>query len=138
MKKIVFIVLAIMAICHAGCKKDDSVNSTSANVPVIANTTNAFTFSLTAKSYTANAEYNLSFSTDSLACSLTVVNQTEGNASLKIIDSANSTVYGDSVLTNKVVAFTQANKGIPKNITLVFKGYTGTLTFALARNNSPH
>jgi hypothetical protein len=136
MKKIIIVTSLVITICLLGCKEDTSTNSTStpANIPVIANTTNAFAFTLVANSYTSNSAYNLSFSTDSLSCSITVANQTSGNASLKILDSTSSIVYSDSLLSNKVLAFTQANKGIPKSIKLAFNNYTGTLVIALSRN----
>jgi hypothetical protein len=136
MNKIIIVTLLVATICFVGCKEDTSTNSMSANIPVVANTTNAFAFTLVANSYTSNAEYNLSFSTDSLSGSIMISNQTSGNASLTILDSNNSIVYSDSLLSNKVVAFTQASKGIPKIIKLAFSSYTGTLIFALSRNNS--
>jgi hypothetical protein len=134
MKKIIIVTSLVITICLLGCKEDTSTNSTPANIPVIANTTNAFAFTLVANSYTSNSAYDLTFSTDSLACSITVTNQTSGNASIKILDSTSSIVYSDSLLSNKVLAFTQANKGIPKSIKLAFNNYTGTLVFALSRN----
>ena len=136
MKKIIIASFLTAAIYFAGCKEDAFTNSDSTNVPVVANSTNAFAFVLAANSYSSSAEYNLSFSTDSLSCSIIVSKQTSGTASLIISDSSNSIVYSDSLLSNKVVAFTQANKGIPKIIRMTFKSYTGTLNFALSRNYS--
>jgi serine protease inhibitor len=135
MKKVITTTLLAITICLWGCKKDDTIiNPTSANIPVIASTTNAFTYTLVANSFTSTTTYNVAFSTDSLACSTTVTNQTSGNASLKISDSTSAIVYSDSSLTNKVLAFTQAHKGIPKTIQVTFTNYTGTLVFALSRN----
>ena len=138
MKKTIVAAILVAIMCFAGCKENTSTNSTSTNIPVIANTTNAFAFTLAASSYTSNAEYNLTFSTDSLSCSIIAANQTSGNASISISDSSNSIVYSDSVLTYQVLAFTQENKGIPKLIKLVFNNYTGTLEVALSRTNSNH
>ncbi len=134
--KIIIIALLAGTIFFVGCKENILTNSTSANIPVIANTTNAFAFTLIANSYSSEIEYDLSFSTDSLSYSITVFNQTSGDGSLTILDSNNSIVYSDTLLINKVVAFTQAAKGIPKTIKLTFNNYTGTLSFALSRNNS--
>jgi hypothetical protein len=134
MKKIVFVLSLAITICLWGCKDNTSTNPTFTNYPVAANTTDAFSYTVTADSYTTTAAYDVSFSTDSLACSITVTNQTSGNASLKITDSTNATVYSDSLLTNKVLAFTQTHKGIPKNIQLAFHQYTGTLVFVLSRS----
>jgi hypothetical protein len=137
MKKIITTTLLTITICLWGCKEDGTsinINPTSANIPVIACTTNAFTYTLVANSFTSTTTYNVVFSTDSLVCSTTVTNQTSGNASLKISDSTGAIVYSDSSLTNKVLAFTLAQKGIPKNIQMTFTNYTGTLVFALSRN----
>ena len=137
--------LSLLVLILVGCKKDLSVNPTGtttpvdqiiANTPMIANTHNAFVLELVATAYTSNTVYPLSFSTDSLSCSMTITGQTTGNGSLRIIDSNSSTVYSDSTLSNKIVALTQAGKGIPKNITLVFNNYTGIINFALSRSNA--
>ncbi len=134
MNKIILVTLLVTTICFIGCKDDATTNSTPSNIPVVANTTNAFSYSIVANSYSSSTDYNLTFTSDSLSCTITVTNQTLGNASVKILDSTNSIVYSDSLLSNKVVAFTQANKGIPKTLKLTFNNYTGTLIFALSRN----
>ena len=134
--KIIIIILLVGTIFFVGCKENILTDSTFANIPVIANTTNAFAFTLVANSYTSDIEYDLSFSTDSLSYSITVFNQTSGDGSLIILDSNNSIVYSDTLLIDTVVACTQAAKGIPKTMKLTFNNYTCTLSFALSRNNS--
>lgn len=139
MKKTTVAAFILLTYMFAGCKEDstsNSENSANANMPVIANTKNAFALNVTAQSYSATIEYDLSFSMDSLACSLTVIGQTTGNGILRVVDSTNSTVYADSLLQNKVAASTQTGKGIPRKIKMVFNNYTGILSFAMARNNS--
>ncbi len=135
MNKSILWKLALLIVILVSCKKEASINSPAANTPVVANTQNAFSFNVAANSYTATCEYTLSFSTDSLACSLTVAGQTTGSGSLRIADSNYSTVYADSMLRNQVVAFTQTGKGVPKHIEMLFNGYTGTISFALSRDN---
>jgi serine protease inhibitor len=136
------ILLWVLMVWCVGCKDNTSSNNPAVvngtNTPVIANTSNAFAFTLTANAYTANTVYDVSFSSDSLACSLTIAHQTTGAGSLIILDSTNSLVYSDSTLSNKVVALTQSNKGIPKSIRMIFNGYTGTIYFALSKNGSTH
>jgi hypothetical protein len=137
MKKVAVIVATMLVCLVAGCKKDSTTSpeaGANANIPVIANTMNAFALNLTAQSYSATIEYDLSFSTDSLACSLTVVGQTQGNGILRVADSSYSTVYADSSLQNKVAASTQTGKGIPRKIKAVFNNYTGVISFAMARS----
>ncbi len=133
MKNAIIVIMFLATICFVGCKQDTSTNSPSSSIPIIANTTDAFAFALVANSYTSSTEYNLTFSTDSLSFAITVSNQTTGSASFIILDSNSVVVYSDSLLSNKVLAFTQTNKGIPKIIKLNFNNYTGTLNIALAR-----
>ena len=127
--------LASLTAVFTSCQKENTVNSPVTNIAVVANTQNAFSFTLPASSYSATLDYSLSFTTDTLACSLTVTGQTTGSGSLRIADSNYSTVYADSMLTNQVVAFTQTGKGVPKRINMVFAGYTGTVTLALSRSH---
>jgi len=142
MNKILMSSIVFLASMIAGCNKDAAIDpainnlQVITNTPVIASTQNVFSLTLTAKSYTASSQYDLSFSTDTLACALTVTGQTAGNGILRVIDSNNSVVYADSALSNKVIASTQTGKGIPKNIKLIFIDYTGTINFALSRNAS--
>ena len=136
MNKTTLWVLVLLMAGSLGCRKENTATSPEANTIVIANTLNAFSFQLSANSYTATLDYTTSFSTDSLACSVTVTGYASGSGSISIADSNYSSVYADSILTNQVVAFTQAGKGVPRRIHLVFSQYTGTIVFALARNGS--
>ncbi len=138
MKQTMVMTAVVVVALVAGCKKDNSVNSPTVNIPVVTNVQNAFTFNLSANSYTATSQYTMSFSTDTIACSLTVTGQTAGSGSLTIADSGYATVYANPTLSNQVVVFTQSGKGIPKRISMAFNDYTGTISLALARGNSAH
>ncbi len=142
MNKILMSSVILLAGMMAGCNNNVAVDPANnnlqvvTNTPVIASTLNVFSITLTAKSYTASSQYDVSFTTDTLACALTVTGQTSGNGILRIIDSNNFVVFADSALGNKVLASTQTGKGIPKNAKLIFIDYTGTINFALSRNAS--
>ena len=139
MNKLVLIAALAAFSALVGCdKKNNPTNPPVANIPVVTNVPDAFTFNLSATSYTGTQQYTLSFSTDTVACSLTVTGQTAGSGSLIVADSNYSTVYADSVLSNQVVVFTQSGKGVPKRIVLAFNGYSGTISFTLARGSSAH
>ncbi len=132
-----FLIVSIVAVAlTGGCKKNNSVNAPIVNTPVVTNVPNAFTFNLNATAYTGTPRYTLSFSTDTLACSLTVTGKTTGSGSLIVVDSNYSTVYADSALSNQVVVFTQSGKGVPKRISMMFKSYAGTISFALSRSSA--
>ena len=138
-------ILILLAGITAGCNKDSVLGPGSnqipidqiiANTPVIANTQNAFAFELVAAAYSSSITYPLSFSTDTLACSLTITGHTSGGGFIKIVDSNNTTVISDSTLGNKIAAFTQSGRGIPKTISMVFINYTGNINFALSRSKA--
>ena len=129
----------------AGCNKDSllgpggtqiPIDQIIANTPVVANTQNAFALDLVAVAYTSSITYPLSYSTDTLACSMTITGHTSGGGFIKIVDSNNTTVIADSTLGNKIAAFTQSGRGIPKTISLVFINYTGNINFALSRSKA--
>ena len=136
MKKLLLISFLVIAAYFAGCKEDTTVNPPYSNTPIIASTNNAFTFTLAANSYSANVEYELSFTTDSLAYSIIVSGFSSGSGSLTMMDSNSSNIYVETLRGNKVVAFTQTNHGIPKKVKLVFNGFSGTFNFALSRSNT--
>jgi hypothetical protein len=128
------LLLAIMVL--VGCKENSTVSiqsSASQNIPVVVSTTNAFTFAIDANAYTASNVYDLTFSTDSLACTLAVGGYVSGNASLYIRDSTTFNVFNDSITTNQASATTQAGKGTPRQFTLSCNNFTGKISFALSR-----
>ena len=136
MKKVLLIPLLVFTVYFLGCDEDNSLNPTYSNIPVIASTSNAFAFTLVANSYSADHEYELSFTTDSLAYSIIVSVYSSGNGSVTILDSNGSNIHAESLQGNKVVAFTQTNHGIPKKVKLAFNRFSGTFNFALSRSNT--
>ena len=137
MKKLLLISFLVIAAYFAGCKEDTTVNPPYSNTPIIASTNNAFTFTLAANSYSANVEYELSFTTDLLAYSIIVSGFSSGSGSLTVeMNASSSYVFVESLQGNKVVAFTQTNHGIPKKVKLVFNGFSGTFNFALSRSDT--
>ena len=136
MKYLSLIFLLILTFCFAACTEDTSVNSENSNTPVIASTQNAFAYTLVANSFSNNTEFDLDFTSDSLAYSLVVTGYKSGNGSIAVIDSNSSNIYSETLQSNKVIAFTQTNHGIPKKFKIALNGFTGTLVFSLARSNS--
>jgi hypothetical protein len=137
-----YLLLAVLACLLAGCKKDDApagpdvvVFDGASNIPVIANAPNAFAFTLAAHSYTATVEYDLAFTTDTLSYSMTIMGQSAGTGSLRVTDASSAIVCADSSLKNTIAAFTQNGKGVPRKIKLSFTGYSGSISFALARGH---
>mgnify|MGYP001579145856 FL=1 len=126
-------------IMFVGCK-EFSTSSTPPtiinNTAVVVTVTNAFTYAIDANAYTTNKIYDLSFSTDSLACTLTVGGYLSGNASINIGSTTNTVVYSDSIFSNKTIVILQSGKGIPKQCTLICNNFTGKISFVLSRIQS--
>ncbi len=137
-RRFVLSVLVLVSML-VGCNK----NSTSPtvviiNTPVAVSVTNAFTFTIDASGYSANAGYDLSFNTDSLVYSLVVSNFNSGNASVAVSNLTGGVTMRDSVFSNKVNTIIQSGTGIPKRCTLGFQNFTGRLTLALTSNQTKH
>jgi len=136
MKKILFLSLLALAANFLSCTEETVLEPPYTNTPVIKSTTNAFSYVLAANSFSGNMEYELAFTSDSLAYSIVVSNYQSGSGSLTILDGKDTTVYTEPLQSNKVLAFTQANKGIPMRIKFLFNGFSGTLTLGLAKSST--
>ena len=134
MKKPIFISLLSLAAYFFSCTEETVLEPPYANTPVIKSTTNAFSYVLAGNSFSGNMEYELAFTSDSLAYSIVVSSYKSGSGSLTILNGNNTIVYSEPLQSNKVLAFTQMNKGIPNRIKFLFNGFSGTLTFGLAKS----
>jgi hypothetical protein len=131
-----FILILFAIVIFVGCKENSNVTiqtSTPQNTPVVVKTMNAFTYVIDANTYNTNTAYDLTFSTDSLAGTLTVGSYLSGNASLYIRNSINPNIFHDSITTNKTIVIAQAGNGIPNQFTLSCNNFTGKISFVLSR-----
>jgi hypothetical protein len=136
MRHKILISLLVVAVYLTGCTEDETVNAPYYNTPVVTLTTNAFAYSLSAEYFTSTAEYDLQFTSDSLAYSLIVSGYFSGIGSLEVKDTTGANIYEETLQGNKVITFTQTNHGIPFKIQIDFDRFTGTLNFALAHFQS--
>lgn len=133
------VIVLVLASLLIGCNKNStSPTATINNTPVAVSVTNAFTFTIDANGYSANAGYDLSFNTDSLVFSLVASNFGSGNASVTVSNLTGGVAMHDSVFSNTVTAIIQSGTGIPKRCTLGFQNFTGKLTLALTSNSTQH
>jgi hypothetical protein len=131
-------VLGLLTIA-AGCKDNASTSpARTTSIPVIVNTSNAFTFVVNAVGYTANESYDLSFTTDSVAYALTIAGYVSGSGSISVLSETGVPLFQDSVLTNKVSAVVLSGRGIPAHCLLSHTSYTGNISFAVAQSQSSH
>ena len=83
-------------------------------------------FSLVADWCSSLAEYDATFTSDSLAYSLIISGYSSGNGSLTVqMNASSSFMYVESLQGIKVISFTQTNHGIPEKVKLVFDHFTG-------------
>ena len=137
MKNKLIISLLVISVYFTGCTDDDIVNQSYYNTPVISKTKNVVAYTLVANSYSSTAEYDLTFTSDSLAYSLIFSNYSSGNGSLTVqMNASSSYMFVESLNSNKVIFLTDANHGIPEKVKLIFDHFTGTLNFSLAKSNS--
>jgi hypothetical protein len=130
---VTFFVLGIFA---SGCTNNPaSTTMASTNTPVIANTTNAFTFVVAANNYTQNENWGLAFTSDSIAFSVVSGNYISGSVLFTVTDSTNATVFQETINANRVIALTQSGTGVPARCTINCSHYTGSLTFAMSGYN---
>lgn len=133
MKTILLFLSLNIIILFVGCSEDEYVNPGYYNTPVISKTTDAIAYTLVADYYTAIAEYDLNFSSDSLAYSLIVSSYFSGIGTLEIVDADDNTLYKSSLQGNKIISFTEADQTIPKRIKLDFDRYTGKVNISLTK-----
>jgi hypothetical protein len=70
------------------------------------------------------AIYDLSFTTDSVVYTLTIVGYSSGGGSISVLNQFGSALFQDSVLTNTVTVLIQSGRGIPAKCILSQTNYT--------------
>lgn len=137
MKKVLFIFLLAFAVYLTGCTDDEVVNHGYYNTPVVSSALDAFAYSITADTYTSIAAYNLSFTSDSVACSFVITNYYSGISSVRIKDSSGAVIYVDTLQGNGVspILITKL-QSVPQRFEIDFDHFTGKINFALAKSST--
>lgn len=143
--KFITLLLSIVTLAlFSSCDQDeklltspiDLLSDTYDNIPVKVNTTNSFTFTVSAKDFTYSTEDNLIFDADSLVYTLTLMNSKSSNSSVQLIDSAGNQIFNESLNTNKVIVNPNIKGVIPKKIIIDLINFSGQLTIVVAIDNS--
>ena len=136
MKKIFLTLLLLPAILFISCTEENEIITPYSNTPVVAHTQNAFAYTLVAHNYSATADYNINFNSDSLAYSLVISNFKSGDGEVAVFMQAPSSyVYAEELNSNKVISFTQNDVGVPRKVHFEFDNFSGTISFSLAKAN---
>jgi hypothetical protein len=138
---LVFIVLPFIII---NCKEnEDTINipidlliDTYDNIPVIVNTENSYTFTVSASNLTYSIEDNLVFLSDSLVVTITLTNVSSANSRIKLFSENNEEIFSESLNNNKVFVNTELKGNIPKTISIELDNFSGQLTIVVATDKS--
>lgn len=128
-----FCLLMGMAFILTSCK-DSTTSSTvydNLNSPVSTNVANSFTYTINANQYSQTSYHDLNFPSDSLVITLTSSTHLSGQAIISVRDSSGTTIFSDTVTTNKTVVIAQIKKSRPKQCFLGFTALTAKLVFVV-------
>lgn len=129
-----WIVIPLVAVVLVAC--EDVTNSGSgnqSNVPVVVNTMDAFTFTVDASALDFNLADSLSFSGTPVVRSLVVSGYGSGRGFIIVEGAGSSILLSDTLDTDRIIAGTQISASAPARIAIALTGYTGKVTFSLAR-----
>lgn len=102
------------------------------NTPVTANVEDAFTYVVNASSFSYNQVQPVSFTTDSLAVTITVKNFSRGQGTVDLRDGGNNVLYSKTISSGLVSAEVLKLPGLAKKINISFDGFTGQFTLSIA------
>jgi hypothetical protein len=136
MKNIYLSLFTLPLLFTFGCAKDNDIITPYSNIPVVAYTQNAFAYTLVAHNYSATADYDIDFNSDSLAYSLVISNYKSGDGQVAVfMQPQSSYVYAEQLNSNKVISFTQNGISVPRKIHFEFDNFSGSISFSLAKSN---
>lgn len=107
---------------------EDSYN----NIPVIVNTENSYTFTVSAKNFSYSTDDILNFSTDSLVITLSLANANSSSGTMKVYNNLDQEIFSESLNGSKVIVKTDIIGQNPKQIKLDLNNFTGQLTAVIA------
>ncbi len=120
----------------SSCRDDDNINNPPIgefdDLPVIVNTENSFTFTVNASKLDYYIEDNLTFTTDSLVCAVTLTNASSNSSIVRLFDESDNIIFSETLNQSKVVVNTELNGKIPKIIIVDLFNFTGQLTIVVA------
>jgi hypothetical protein len=133
MKCYYYFIISI-TLCLTSCK-DHSTSSASQdnlNSPVTVNVTNSFTYSINASKYSDISHHNLSFISDSVVVTLSSSGYSSGQAIILVSDSSDSTIFCDTVKSNKTMIVGHLTTAKPRHCHFNFTNLTARLAFVVA------
>jgi len=114
--------------------KDNSTATTvhdNLNSPVTTNVVNSFTYSINASSYSVHSQNDLSFLSDSLVVTLLSSGYSSGKAIVLVRDSSSTSIFADTITSNKTIVITNLKTTKPRYCTLDVTNLTAKFTFTV-------
>ena len=124
------------------CHDDDTINvpidllvGTYDNIPVIVNTEDSYTFTVSANNLNYQLDDDLTFGSDSLVITVTLTNVSSSNSFFTLYGINDFEIFSESLNNNKVVVNTELGVVNPKRIVAELSDFSGNLTIVLANKN---
>ena len=129
-----FIVISISIFNLTGCNRNNVIGSNLGvyNIPVLANTPNAFSFLVNAYNYNYSDSHLLQINADTLTVAITITGHSNGTGSIIVKDDKGESIYQKSFESGIVATDVFKISAEPKSVNLSFSNYTGKITIAVA------
>ena len=132
------VILGMVSLFVVGCEDDltdptDFITTPYDNTPIVVNTLNAYTFTLSANDFSMDRVDSLSFNSDSLVVTLTLANHSTGSGDISIFTSDSSPLFSEALDANKVVIETGITGNIPEAVSIQLSDFTGSISFVLGK-----
>jgi len=105
------------------------------NIPVIVNTEDSYTFTVSASNLNYKVDDDLTFGSDSLVITVTLTNVSSSMSFFTIYDINDFEIFSESLNNNKVVVNTELGVVNPKRIVAELSDFSGNLTIVLANKH---
>jgi hypothetical protein len=107
--------------------------TTPKNQPVIVSATDAFTFTVDAANFSYSTTQAVTFSGDSLVVTLVVTNYSLGTGEIESVTADGTQFYSEVLNGNRTAVLAVVAPSTPRSVSVSLAGYTGTVSFVLAR-----
>jgi len=142
--RLFLITLIIIPIFLLNCKENensinvpiDLLTDTYDNIPVIVNTENSYTFTVSANNFSYSTDDNLIFNNDSLVVTITLANASSTNSIMLLFNENNDEIFSESLNNSKVFVNNELNGQLPKKIKVQLDNFSGKLTIVVATDKS--
>ncbi len=122
----------ILAVSVSGCIHNLDIETPIDNFPIVANTADAYTFTVLGNDANINRQDNLNFSTDVVVASLTISNYGAGDGTLRITDSNGEIIFEETLNGDKVVANAELAGKLPQSVAIDMTDFSGHIVFAFS------